>query len=335
MSVATPAKAASGARRAATLLLVLGEEAAGRVLGHLSERELETVGVEMAKLGQIGSEEVREVLGEYLKHVPLEGALSGGIDKVEKLMAGARGEGKKLVERIARATATAPALDVAQFDPASLSGILEAEPPQAAALVLSRLDPKAAGQVLAHMTPAGRVPVALRVARLGPVDPDTLEQVLGSLRLRVASLGQPTIKGGDGVKSLAAILNHTGAEVANDVLESIEEESAELAAKVREQSVLFEDVLWCDDRAMAAFVQRVDKKLLSIALKGSTEEIQAKFFRGMSERAGQNLREEMQLAGPVRVAEVEKAQLAVVQVLKKLMEEGVVVLNKGGEGLVA
>jgi flagellar motor switch protein FliG len=324
-----------GIEDAAILLISMGEEEAAEVFRHLSPKEAQRLGEKMARTRMIPRDRYERVLLRFEAQVQEEGAIDLDTDTyVRKVMRRALGDDKAnlLLDRIVRVN-DAPGIDNLKWmDPAAVADLLRREHPQIVAVILVHLEPDQVSEVLRRFPEGHRNEVMIRLATLDGVQPaalkelsDVLSQVLaGGDRMRKANLG--------GVKSAAEVLNLLGSSIETSVLDYIRETDAELAQKIMDSMFTFDDLMRVDDRGIQALLKEVQSESLLVALKGATDEMREKVFRNMSSRAAEMLREDLASRGPVRVSEVEAEQKEILQIARRLSDEGQLMLGGGGDG---
>jgi flagellar motor switch protein FliG len=207
---------------------------------------------------------------------------------------------------------------------------MESEHPQTIALILSHLSPAQAASLIANLPPALRGDVALRIAQLDKVSPDVVARVSLVISEKLRSVGELRMEAHGGPRSVAEILNRMDSAVSDEILTNMKEEQS-LVDAIRHYMFTFEDILLIDPAAMKEVVGKIDKKLLVVALKGTSDQLKDHFLQCMSQRGGEMLREDMEAAGPVRIRDVEAAQQQILAVVQQLESEGVLSLKGGGE----
>jgi len=258
---------------------------------------------------------------------------AGGPEYTRKLFSKALGPdvSRRVLDRVTRSLETSIGFGaVDKADPEQLSRFIQNEHPQTIALVLAHLDPQYGAQLLASLPEEIRADVVTRIANLGEISPDVIRRISSILSQKLASLGTPTRQTIGGPRAVAEMVNKMDRSIGRNILEKIEQENSELAINIRNLMLVFDDLLLVDSAGLREVLQRVDKKVLTLALKGTSEELQAHIFKNMSQRATEMLKEDMQALGPVRLREVEQAQREVVAVIQKLEEEGIVSIRGGG-----
>ena len=318
----------SGLRKAAIVALMIGEDASASIFKHLSEDEIETLLSEMAALGRISTKLGEQVLEEFHQtSIAAEHVARGDLEFAKRVLIKSFGPdtARKMIDRVMRAfQSNAGFASLERADPQQLSKFILGEHPQTIALILAHLQPANAAQLATLLPEELRVEVLTRMASLEDISPDVVSRISSVIELRLKALGGPSREQHGGVRAVAELFNRLERTVSTPVLESIEEQRPELAVSIRNLMFVFDDLLHVDDNGMREIIQRADKKGLTIALKGASDEIRQRFFTNMSKRAGEMLKEEMEVLGAVRLRDVEKAQQEVVSIARKLEEEGLI-----------
>ena len=319
----------SGLRKVAILALVLGEDATAQLFKHLSEDEIERIAREIAALGTVQPDAGERVLDEFHQlSVAAQYLTRGGVEYARKLLTKSLGQehSARMVERVNRSfQSTAGFTSLEKADPQHLSKLILTESPQTIALILAHLNSVKSAQLIALLPDELRADVLTRMASLDEISPEVVGRISSVIEQRLKTLGgSASRESHGGVRSVAELFNRLDRSISQSVLSTIESQAPDLAVSIRNLMFVFDDLQHVDDAAIREIVQRVDKKLLCIALKGASEDIRSRFFRNMSKRAGEMLREEMEVLGAIRLREVEKAQQDVVAVARKLEEEGLI-----------
>ncbi len=318
----------SGIEKAAVLLIVLGDQASAELIKHLSEDEIQQVGREIARLKKITPEQAEGVLEEFYQLTSAHGFIAkGGVDYARTMLMNAFGPetAKRLMDRLLKALGdgmtTFDALQKA--DPGQLAKFLHSEHPQTIALVLSHLNPSQSAALLASLPPHLRGDVALRVASLDQISPDVISRIAVVIGQKLNAIGEFSRESYGGVRAVAEMFNRLDSETSKEILASIESQDATLVETIRHLMFVFEDILLIDVNGMKEVVDRVDRKVLTLALKGTGEQIKNHFFQCMSSRGSETMREEIDSLGPVRIREVETAQQQIISTIRGLEAEGV------------
>ena len=325
----------TGVRRAAILMVLLGDEASASIFRHLEETEIQEISKEISRLGKIESEVADQVLEEFHK-MTMAHALQarGGSEFARKLLVKAFGtdSSRKLLDRlnISLQSSLASFDSLSKADPAQLSKFIQAEQPQTIALVLAHLNSAQAAALLSSLPPQLRAEVVMRMANLEQISPDIIGKITAILEQKLKSLGDFSRESYGGIRAVAELINRLETKTASSILEKIENDNPALALSIRNLMFVFDDIMLIDDPGMREIIQRVDKKTLTVALKGTSEDIKNQFFRNMSSRGVQMLREDMEVMGPVKIKAVEQSQQQIVSIIRKLDEDGIISLKGGG-----
>jgi flagellar motor switch protein FliG len=322
----------NGVRKAAVLLVLLGEEAAATVYRHLSQTQLQRLTQEIRELRGVQPETAANVLEEYHRLSLTQDYLAqGGENYARSLLVKAFGtEGARaLLEQVNRAQVlTANQMDALQkANPKELARFLEGEQPQTIAIILAYLDTKAASALLMRLPEAVRVEAVKRLALLRNFSPEMAQKVSVVLHKRLQSLGEQSRRIFPGIKSAADLMNGLEPEAMKAVLDAIEGDDAKLALNIRNLMFTYDDLIGVAESGIRELVARVDKKVLTLALKGSSEEMRNHMTKAISQRAAEMLKEDMEVMGPVRSREVNKAKEEVVAVARQLEAEGKIMLK--------
>jgi len=325
----------TGIRKAAILMVLLGDEASAGVFRYLQEDEVQEISREISRLGRIDSEVADAVLDDFHRITLAQTCLArGGAEFAKKLLVKAFGtdSSKKLLDRlnISMQNAMVGFDSLQKADPAQLSKFIQAEQPQTIALVLAHLNSSQAAALLSSLPAALRADVVMRMASLSQISPDIISKITTILEQKMKSLGDFSRESYGGIRAVAELINRMETKAAASILEKIENENPTLALSIRNLMFVFDDVMLIDDQGMREILQRMDKKSLAMALKGTSEELRNQFFRNMSSRAVEMLREDMEAMGPIKVKDVEASQQQIVAVVRKLDESGVISLKGGG-----
>ena len=325
-----------GARKAAILMAVMGEEAASAVCRTLPEKEVEVVTRELAELGRVPAEIVHLVLEEYIRQTFNKDYLAeGGLDLATRMLAKAFGNdaANNVLQKVVRLQqlSTGQLDSLQKADPQQLAKFLEEEHPQTIALILAHLDGKQASALLMKLPEQIRAESVRRLAQLRQFSPEIAEKVSVVLNRRLVSLGEQSRKTYAGFKGVAEVMNRLEPGAAKTILESIERDDANAAISIRNLMFTFEDLLGIADVAVREWLGSMDKKTLALALKGASADLKDHIFRAMSSRAVEMLKEDMEALGPVRAKEVTKAQQEAVDLLRKLEADGRVTLKAEGD----
>lgn len=332
----TTATDISGIRKAAILLLTMDEDLSKEIIKDLEEEEIQAVGQEIAKLRLIPHDVVNRVHDEFLKKMDgRKRNVVGGETKFKSLIEKSLGTEKaEMFLGNMESRRGLPGDYLRTSDPRILANVLRGEHPQTIALVLSILSVRKACDLMSYLPDKIHREVITRMAYLEKVDKKIIEEVEGVLKEQLESLGAVEGKQIGGVEVVASILNQMDRKLESELLDKIEEADPSLAERIRQLMFTFEDLLKVDDKGMQVILKEITSEDVALALKGASDGIKEKIFGNMSERASAMLKEDLEAMGPVRVADVERAQVKIAMIAKKLESEGKIILSKGNERFV-
>jgi flagellar motor switch protein FliG len=324
----------TGMQKAAVLMVTLGDETAANIFKYLEEDEIQTISREIAITKHVQPEVAEEVMEEFHTMTQARSYISqGGIEYAKKLLIKSVGPevARKIIDRLVKALeSSAGFTSLERANPQQLSKFIQNEHPQTIALILAHLNASQAAELISSLPEALRSDVAMRMASLQEISPEVVRRISLILEQKLEALGSFATEAYGGVRAVAELFNRMDRNTGRAVLEKIETENPQLAASIRDLMFVFDDILLIDDNGITEILKRADKKTLTIALKGTSEELQNQFFRNMSTRAVELMKEEMEFMGPVKLKDVEKSQHEVVEIVRQLEEEGVISIGGGG-----
>ena len=323
-----------GIEKSAILLLSLGEDNATEVFKHLGPREVQKLGMAMSKLKNVTREKVEAVLNAFRLRAEEKSPLGlNSGEYLRKVLTAALGDDKaaSLIDRILQGGDTSGIEGLKWMDSASVAELIKNEHPQIVATILVHLDRDQASEILSLLQDRLRNDVLLRIATLDGIQPSALRELndvltkllSGSNDLKKAAMG--------GVRAAAEILNFMSTNLESGVIDAVKEYDSDLAQKILDEMFVFENVLDIDDRGIQLLLREVQSESLIVALKGASEQLREKIFKNMSQRAADMLRDDLDAKGPVRVSEVEAEQKEILKTVRRLAEEGQIVLGGKGE----
>ncbi len=322
----------SGVRKAAVLLMAVGEDIAKEILRTLPEADVERLTEEFADMRGITPEVSSAVIEEFWEILETQGFMvHGGLDYASRLLAETFGKQRAddLMMQLRRAQEAEQGnlAKLQRTDPQQLGKLLDAEHPQTIALVLAHLDPKRASLVLSSLSEEHKVVSIQRLAEMRQFSPEMAQKVAHILHRRLENVGDTGRKSYSGFKAVADLMNRLNAEESKRILEVIEDGQPELALGIRNLMFTFEDLVTVPAATIREIVSGVDKKQLAMALRGANEELRAAIFKSMSARAVEMLKEDMEVLGPVRSRDVAQAQQEILNLARRLEAEGKVILK--------
>lgn len=325
-----------GVERAAILLLALGEQDAAQVLKHLGAKDVQKVGAAMAQLAGVSREEVSGVLNNFSAKVEQQTSFGVGTEEyIRKVLTEALGADKagSVVDRILGGRTSRGLEALKWMEARAIGDMLRQEHPQIIAIVLSYLEPDQAAEVLGQLAENQRADVLMRIATLDGVHPSALDELDKVLEKQFAGgSGSKTSGGFGGPKTAAEILNLVGS-TQDALMQQIAKVDEPLSTKLQDLMFVFDDLNEADDRGIQELLREIPGDKLIVALKAADEKLKTKFFKNMSERAAQMMKDDLESRGPVRLSEVEAAQKEIIMTARKMSEEGRLQLGgKGGGG---
>lgn len=329
-------QAPAGPRKAAILMVMLGEDAASQIYRHLPPGDVEQITREIASLPAVDSSTALSVLEEFERLVLAGTYLArGGTDYANKLLVKAFGEqgAQELLRQVTlTAEMSAGKLDsLRKADPQQLAKFMEGEHPQTIALILAHLEAKQASTLLMRLPEELRGEAVKRLAQLRQFSPEMAERVSLVLHKRLEALGEQSRRAYAGLRGVADVMNRLDLSTAKTILEGIEKEDPKLALSIRNLMFTFEDLLTVPEAGIRELLGQMEKKTLATALRGASEELKSYIFKSMSSRAVEMLKEDMEVLGPVKSRDIHKAQLEAVAAARKLEAEGKLSLTPEGD----
>ncbi len=319
------------ARKVAVVMAALGPELAAKVYEHLDEEEVERVTLEIAQAQPLPGEERLEVLREFHDLQESRTTLTMGTGFAQAVLERAFGlqRAREMLARVAESVAPRPFAFLQGLDPVQLLMLLQGEHPQTIALVLSFLDPAAAALILKNLTPEQQGDVASRVAMMESTNPQLVASVAAILERKIEALFGADLARTGGIDAVVQLLTRVDRSTERGILGSMEGSDPELADEIRRRMFLFEDFRSVQGRDMQRIIREVDQKDIVLALRTASDEIAQLFFRNMSQRMAEVVREDLALLPPTRLRDLEAAQQRIVALARHLEEAGEIILSEG------
>jgi flagellar motor switch protein FliG len=326
----------NGTRKAAILMSVLGDDSAAMILRNLPDADLQRVTNEVASLPPVPFDQTLEVLEEFDQMLMAQEFIAvGGQDVATRMLIKAFGEGgaKSMVDRLTQADEMSLLRvdSLSKADPNKLARFLIGEHSQTKALILGHLDAKQASALLMKLEPEVRADCVRRLANLGQFSPEVASKISSVLNRRLSSVGSQTKRTESGFRDAAELMNRLDPIAAREILDNIEKDEPKLAISIRDLMFTFDDLLEVPEQELRELMSAINKKTLMIALKGANEELRSHFYRTMSARAVEMMKEDSEVMGPVRNKDVVKAQTEIVAIARKLESEGKLALKSEGD----
>lgn len=322
-------------RKAAILLLSLDKALAAEVLSQLPRPQVEKLMMEVAKVDDVTRDQQVSVLDEfstqYKELVPIE---RGGLSFANELLEQSLGKDNagQILENVKQSMSSTPFSFLHKAGSESLRTFIIEEHPQTIALILSHVPPALAAEVLSGLASNKQLEVIRRIATMEQTSPEVIADVERSLQSRMTSMFSQSMEKKGGVPMVAQILNVADRATNKGILESLDQQDAELADEIRRLMFVFEDLLKLDDKSIQALLKEVDNNQWAVSLKGASDEIRTRIFSNLSQRAAEMLKEEMQFLGPIRVSDVEAMQQQIVDTVRRLEDAGEITVASGSGG---
>ena len=317
-------------------MITLGEETSAEILKQLEDDEVEEIGREVAKVSVISTEQSESILEEFYEMaIAHDYVVKGGIDYAKEMLYNAvpTDQAKRLLERLMKSLgADAASFDALQkADPQQLAKFIHSEHPQTIALILSHLNSSQAAGLLFSLPPEIRADVSMRMAHLDQISPEIINKIAAVIGAKLKSLGEVSREAYGGVRAVSEMFNRLDSNSSKEILDHMEHNDPTLVETIRHLMFVFEDLLLLDQNAVKEILSKVERKVLTIALKGTSDQLKNHLLGAMSQRGAEMLREDMDSLGPIKIKEVETAQQQIIAVVRQLEAEGVISL-KGTAG---
>ncbi len=334
----SPFEQLTSTQKCAILMMLLGEDEASEILKNLGPKEVQQLGKAMYDVQGLDQETVDKVLDEFLAIIKTQTDLGmGSSNYIKNVMTKALGENKaqSVLGRITPTESDKPIEILDWMDARSVAELISDEHPQIMSLIISYLDPGVAADVLNLLPEDTQADIIHRIATLETVQPDALAELERVMQLKFKTNTSLRASSVGGIKSAAQIMNFTKQNMEQRVMKTLGDKDRHLAKEIQESMFTFDTLILMDDRSMQTLLRNVDQEILIIALKGTEDELKDKIFSCMSQRAAANVRDEMEVLGPIRLAEVQEAQKAIINVARTMSDEGTIVLaGRGGDDFV-
>lgn len=324
----------SNLRKAAIVMMSLPSDEAAQIMGKFNPKQVESLSIEIAKLGRFNSQDQEEAILAFADANPHAlGGSMGGLDAAQALLERALGEDATgTVASIRQSLESLPFSFLKQVDPQNLLTFINDEHPQTIALILSHLAPAYGAQVIAGLSTDRQLAVISRIANMGQTSPEIIEQVESGLEKRMAAVVSQSFAAAGGIPSVAQILNVCDRQTEKSLLENLSQDDPDLVEEIRRLMFVFEDINKLGDKDIQAILKNVETSQWAMALKGVSPELRQKILGNMSQRAAAMLSEEMEYLGPVRLSEVEAIQTQIVDIVRRLEETGEITVGGGADG---
>ena len=333
-----PFEALTGTQKSAILMMLLGEEEASEIIRNLSPKEVQHLGSAMYSVQGLDQDTVNKVLDEFLEIIKQQTSLGLGSDSyIRNVLTKALGTDKaqSVLGRITPMSSNRPIEILDWMDARAIAEMVLDEHPQIISLVISYLEPSVGADVMNMLPVDLQADVIRRVATLETVQPDALRELESVMQQKFAANTSLRASQVGGVKAAAALMNFTQQDTEQRIMKVLGKDDKDLMQAIQENMFLFENLIESDDRSLQTLLRSVETEDIVVAMKGADEALREKLFACMSSRAAANIMDEMEALGPVRLTEVQDAQKAIINVARRLSDEGAMVLaGRGGDDFV-
>lgn len=329
----TTRKGITGKQKAAILMITLGPDIAASIYKHLSEEEIEELTLEISTIKNVTPDLKEKVVEEFYNMAIAQDYITqGGIAYAKMLLEKSLGPeaAATIINRLTSSLQVRPFDFARKADPNQILNFIQNEHPQTIALILSYLDPAQAGQILSNLPQEVQADVARRIALMDSTSPEIIYEVEEMLEQKLSATFTHDYTKTGGIDTVVEVLNDVDRTTEKTILENLSARDPELAEEIKKRMFVFEDIVTLDNRAIQLVIREVDNQDLLLALKAASDEVRQVIFNNMSQRMRENFQEEMEIMGPVRLRDVEEAQMRIVSVIRRLEEAGEIIIARGG-----
>ncbi len=327
----------NGKEKAAILLIALGPDKSAEVFKHLNEEEIEELTLQIANMRMVSSEEKQQVIEDFYQMALAQEYISeGGIDYAKEILERALGSDKAvdIINRLTSSLHVRPFEFIRKADPNQLLNYIQNEHPQTIALILSYLHPTQASQILASLPPEKQGEVTMRIATMDRTSPEIIKEIEKVLETKFSGILSQDFTTTGGIQAVVDILNSADRGTEKFIMEELDMMDADLSEEIRRRMFVFEDIASLDNRSIQRIIREIDNAQWAIALKGASEEVKEVIFSNMSKRLAEMIKEDIEFMGPVRIRDIEEAQQNIVNVIRKLEEDGEIITPRGGDEII-
>lgn len=327
----------SGKQKVAVLLISLGPQKSSEVFKHFADDEIEELTLEIANMRMVTPELKEQVLEEFYQMCIAQDYISeGGINYAKDVLERALGTQKAvdIINKLTTSLQVKPFEFIRKTDPSQILNYIQSEHPQTIALILAYLSPSQAGQILSSLPGEKQGEVAKRIATMDRTSPEIIREVEAVLESKFSTMVSQDYTVAGGIESIVSILNAVDRGTEKHIMDELETADAELSEEIKRRMFVFEDIVSLDGRSVQRFIREIDNSQWAIALKSASDEVKEVIFTNMSKRLVEMIKEDMEFMGPVRVKDIEEAQQNIVNTIRKLEDEGEIIISRGGDEVV-
>lgn len=318
--------------RAAVLLISLGKDYSAEIYKYLTEEEISQLTLSITTTRRVEPEVRDKIINEFYEMCLAQKFITeGGINYARDILEKAMGKEKadELIRKLSSSLQVRPFDFIKNADSTQILNVIHSEHPQTIALVLSYLEPKQAAEVLASLPPQTQTGIVARIANMGSTSPEYVKEAERILERKITSMGFNDQIAVGGIDAIVAVINALDRSSEKNILESLDEYDSELAEEIRKKLFVFEDIAALSSQTIQRILREINNSDLAIALKLATEEVSKAIFSNISKRLQDMLKDDMEVMGPVRVRDVEEAQQRIVNAIRKLEDEGEIIISRG------
>jgi len=330
-------KELNGKEKAAILLIALGPQKSAEIFKHLNEEEIEELTLQIANMRMVSPEEKQEVIEDFYQLCLAQEYISeGGINYAKDVLERALGPDKavNIISRLTSSLQVRPFEFVRKADPNQLFNYIQNEHPQTIALILSYLSPPQSAHILASLPQDKQAEVTRRIAIMDSTSPEVVKEIESVLESKFSNIVSQDFTVAGGIQSVVEILNSVDRGTEKYIMEELDIKDAELSDEIRKRMFVFEDIVGLDNRSIQRIIREVDNSQWAIALKSASEEVKDTVFVNMSKRLAEMIKEDIEFMGPIRLKDIEEAQQNIVNVIRRLEEEGEIITPRGGDEII-
>lgn len=327
----------SGKQKVAILLISLGPQKSSEVFKHFADDEIEELTLEIANMRMVTPEVKEQVMEEFYQMCIAQEYISeGGINYAKDVLERALGSQKAvdIINKLTTSLQVKPFEFIRKTDPSQILNYIQNEHPQTIALILAYLSPLQAGQILSSLPGDKQGEVAKRIATMDRTSPEIIREVEAVLESKFSTMVSQDYTVAGGIEAIVSILNAVDRGTEKHIMDELETADAELSEEIKRRMFVFEDIVSLDGRSVQRFIREIDNSQWSIALKSASDEVKDVIFNNMSKRLVEMIKEDMEFMGPVRVKDIEEAQQNIVNTIRKLEDEGEIIISRGGDEVV-
>ncbi|NLJ99587.1 MAG: flagellar motor switch protein FliG [Tissierellia bacterium] len=330
-------KKLNGKEKAAILLISLGPEKSAEIFKHLNEEEIEELTLQIANMRMVSSEEKQLVMEDFYQIALAQQYISeGGINYAKEILERALGPNKaiSIISKLTSSLHVRPFEFIRKADPNQLLNYIQNEHPQTIALILSYLQPTQSAEILANLPSEKQGEVTRRIAIMDRTSPEVVKEIERILESKFSNMISEDFTIAGGIQSTVDILNSVDRGTEKFIMEELDMKDTELSEEIRKRMFVFEDIVSLDSRSVQRVVREIDNSLWATALKSASEEVKEVIFANMSKRLVEMIKEDIEFMGPVRIRDIEEAQQNIVNVIRRLEEEGEIITPRGGDEII-